>query len=129
MGITGKNGWYLVRFEQIELDEELAQSFSDWCEFKDGKWSDVEKDYPNYKVTKILKSEAQNTTREPQVGAIVILTQHDTEEQLKQGVPILPCYVTIEYENDYCWLIRYADSDQCNMIKKDDKRYFFKYSE
>ncbi len=48
------------------------------------------------------------------------------EEQAKSGEVIIPCIVTIEYQNDYCWLIRYCDSEQCNMIKKSDKRYFFK---
>jgi len=62
----------------------------------------------------------------PENKDICELTSVESENSLKQGENIIPCIVEVEYQNDYCWLIRYKDSDQCNMIKKSDKRYFFK---
>ena len=63
----------------------------------------------------------------PETGDTCILTTIDKEAKIKKGDKLLlPCFVYIEYQNDYCWLIRYKDSDQCNMVVKSDKRYIFK---
>ncbi len=62
----------------------------------------------------------------PQNGDICILTSKEKEKQISDGLASIPCFVEVEYQNEYCWLIRYKDSEQCNIIKKSDDRYFFK---
>ncbi len=64
---------------------------------------------------------------DPQVGDICILTTIEKEDRISKGEKLLtPCFVEVEYQNDYCWLVRYKDSEQCNMVRKSDKRYLFK---
>ena len=62
----------------------------------------------------------------PKNKDICELTTVADEERRKNGDYLIPCIVEIEYQNDYCWLIRYKDNDQCNMLKKGDNRYLFK---
>ena len=54
---------------------------------------------------------------------VFVLTNDNTEREINRGDKVTPCKVWVEYQNEHCWLIRYVDSGQCMMIKKNEMHF------